>query len=39
MYNFFNYFLLVYIIVIGAIIFWFLYNIKKEKKFKIKSKL
>ena len=37
MYNFFNYFLLVYIIVFGAIIFWFLYFIKNEKNSQLKK--
>jgi len=32
MYNFFNYFLSVYIIVIGAILCWFVFHIKNEKK-------
>ena len=33
MYNFLNHFLFVYVVVIGAIIFWFLYNIKNEKNY------
>ena len=34
MYNFFNYFLVVYILVFGAIIGWFVIQLRIEKRYK-----
>ena len=38
MYNFFKYFLLVYIIVVGAIFFWFIFHFFNEKKLFLSNK-
>ena len=38
MYNFFNYFLLVYTIVVGAILFWFIFHFYNEKKLFLSNK-